>query len=118
MWGYRPQDIHTSEPAPHGFLGNSMHAHVLQEKKTEDLRRLVKVLAADAYRTAHETHRAMVKQVNFSGMTGCGANASTHMYPNICSAVNGGWHDRMHLVQTRPGPGQRRIFTFWTIAGQ
>jgi hypothetical protein len=35
----------------------------LQEKKTEDLRRLVKVLAADAYRTAHVTHRAMVKQV-------------------------------------------------------
>ena len=43
---------------------------VLQEKKTEDLRRLVKVLAADAYRTAHETHRAMVKQVNSSFFSG------------------------------------------------
>ena len=40
-----------------------LHASVLQEKKTEDLQRLVKILAADAYRTAHETHRAMVKQV-------------------------------------------------------
>ena len=46
-----------------------------QEKKTEDLRRLVKVLAADAYRTAHETHRAMVKQVESVTITHDGSSA-------------------------------------------
>ena len=33
-----------------------------QDKKTAELKKLVKKLAADATRTAQETHRALVKQ--------------------------------------------------------
>ena len=56
----------------------------LQEKKTDDLRRLVKALAADAYRTAHETHRAMVKQVGASCIV-CSRLLSCRMTHGCCS---------------------------------